>query len=31
MPSFAGKISDADVAELVAYIKSLGDEGEHKP
>jgi cytochrome c oxidase subunit 2 len=31
MPSFAGKISDADVAELVAYIKSLGGGGEQKP
>jgi cytochrome c oxidase subunit 2 len=31
MPSFAGKISDADVAELVAYIKSLGEGAEHQP
>ena len=31
MPSFAGKISDADVAELVAYIKSLREGAEHQP
>lgn len=28
MPSFAGAISDADLAKLVAYIKSLGTGGQ---
>ena len=28
MPSFSGAISDAELAQLVAYIKSLGDESE---
>lgn len=28
MPSFKGVISDAELAELVAYIKSLGEESE---
>jgi cytochrome c oxidase subunit 2 len=31
MPSFSGVVSDADLAELVAYIKSLGSESEHTP
>jgi cytochrome c oxidase subunit 2 len=31
MPSFADVVSDADLAELVAYIKSLGNESEHTP
>ncbi len=31
MPSFAGVVSDADLAELVAYIKSLGLQSEHMP
>lgn len=31
MPSFAGTLSDAQVSELVAYIKSLGDESESSP
>ena len=26
MPSFDGKISDADLEKLIAYIKSLGAE-----
>jgi hypothetical protein len=26
MPSFNGKISDADLEKLLAYIKSLGSE-----
>jgi mono/diheme cytochrome c family protein len=31
MPSFAGVVSDAELAGLVAYIKSLGQESEHTP
>jgi cytochrome c oxidase subunit 2 len=31
MPSFAGKIPAADLADLVAYIKSLGERSEHTP
>lgn len=31
MPSFAGKISSADLAQLVAYIKSLGGETREAP
>ena len=31
MPSFEGVISEADLAELVAYIKSLGQENERMP
>jgi len=31
MPGFAGKISEADLAQLIAYIKSLGEGGEREP
>lgn len=31
MPSFAGTISDADLAKLVAYIKSLSEGGKPPP
>lgn len=31
MPSFAGVISEAELAELVAYIKSLRQESERMP
>lgn len=29
MPSFSGAISDAELAQIVAYIKSLGDRSEN--
>ena len=31
MPSYAGVISDADLAQLVAYIKSLGEGNQQTP
>jgi cytochrome c oxidase subunit 2 len=31
MPSFEGAVSQADLGELVAYIKSLGQENERMP
>jgi cytochrome c oxidase subunit 2 len=29
MPSFAGQISEDDIIDLIAYIKSLADTREH--
>ena len=31
MPSFDGVVSEADLADLVAYIKSLGQDSERMP